>query len=162
MGLVYYFPGHPSNTISSGALKFYVGFQKFTYEPLEQCDFVESQGSSWRSPYHIQNNVYYLQIEIFKLNPHIDRNIVVPTVFALKKKTHIIYHRFGRVSITRLKQTTRKGLMEGLPENLPEFEDPCPICLLTKATKITRGLTTDVSTPPPYFHASDGFFVFKC
>ena len=29
----------------------------------------------------------------------------------------------------------RKGLMEGLPENLPEFEEPCPICLLIKATK---------------------------
>ena len=25
-GSVYYFPGHPSNIISSGALKFYVGF----------------------------------------------------------------------------------------------------------------------------------------
>ena len=29
----------------------------------------------------------------------------------------------------------RKGLMEVLPENLPELEEPCPICLLTKATK---------------------------
>ena len=28
--------------------------------------------------------------------------------------------------------------MEGLPENLPEFEDTCPKCLLTKATKIHR------------------------
>ena len=27
VGLVYYFPGHPSNTISSGALKFYIGFK---------------------------------------------------------------------------------------------------------------------------------------
>ena len=27
---VYYFPGHPSNTISSSALKVYVGFKKFT------------------------------------------------------------------------------------------------------------------------------------
>ena len=26
VGPVYYFTGHPSNTISSGALKFYVGF----------------------------------------------------------------------------------------------------------------------------------------
>ena len=42
---VYYFPGHPSNTILSGALKFYVGFQKVTYEPLEHCDSVEPKGS---------------------------------------------------------------------------------------------------------------------
>ena len=26
VGPVYYFPGHPSNTISSGALEFYIGF----------------------------------------------------------------------------------------------------------------------------------------
>ena len=34
VGPVYYFPGHPSNTISSGDLKFYVGFWKVTYEPI--------------------------------------------------------------------------------------------------------------------------------
>ena len=34
--------------------------------------------------------------------------------------------------------------MEGLPDNLPELEDFRPIYLLTKATKIPRGPTTDV------------------
>ena len=38
----------------------------------------------------------------------------------------------------------RKGLMGGLPEDLPELEDPLPIFIMTKATKITRGPTTDV------------------
>ena len=47
---VYYFPGHPSNTISSVAVKFYIGFKTFTSEPLEHFDFVDPQGSSWRSP----------------------------------------------------------------------------------------------------------------
>ena len=51
VGPVYYCPGHPSNTISLGALKFYVGFQNITPEPLEHCDFVESKGRSWRSPH---------------------------------------------------------------------------------------------------------------
>ena len=40
VGPVYYCPGQSSNTISSGALKFYVVFQKFMPEPLEHCDFV--------------------------------------------------------------------------------------------------------------------------
>ena len=35
VGPAYYFPGHPSNTISSGALKFYVDFKKVTSETLE-------------------------------------------------------------------------------------------------------------------------------
>ena len=39
----------------------------------------------------------------------------------------------------------RKGRTEGIPENLPELEEPCPICLLTKSTKTSRGPTTDVS-----------------
>ena len=34
VGPVYYCPGQPSNTISSGVLKFYIGFKKVTYEPL--------------------------------------------------------------------------------------------------------------------------------
>ena len=33
MGQVYSCPGHPSNNISSDALKYFVGFKKVTYEP---------------------------------------------------------------------------------------------------------------------------------
>ena len=55
-----------------------------------------------------------------------------------------------------------KGLMEGLQENLPELEDPCPICILTKATKIPRGPTIYVSNFAPGVYASNGFCVFQC
>ena len=41
--LFYYCPGYPYITISLVALTFYVGFQKVTYEPLENCDFVDPQ-----------------------------------------------------------------------------------------------------------------------
>ena len=51
VGPVYYCPGHPSNTISSGTLKFHIGFKNVTSEPLEHCHFVDPQGRSWRSPY---------------------------------------------------------------------------------------------------------------
>ena len=60
VGPVYYCPGHPSNTISSGALKFYIGFKKVTSEPLEHCDFVDPQNCSWISPHHTGNNLQYL------------------------------------------------------------------------------------------------------
>ena len=46
VGPVYYCPGHPSNTISSGALKFYIGFLNVTSEPLEHCEFFDLQGRS--------------------------------------------------------------------------------------------------------------------
>ena len=51
VGQVYYFQGYHSNTISLGALKYYVGFQKATSEPLEHCDFVDPTGRSWISTY---------------------------------------------------------------------------------------------------------------
>ena len=87
VGPVYYFPGHPSNTISSGALKFYIGFKKFTSEPLEHCDFVDPQGRSWRSPYQTRKFFDYLQLKIVKINHHRDKNIVVPNVCELSKQT---------------------------------------------------------------------------
>ena len=51
---VYYCPRHPYNTISSGFLKFYIGFQKVTSEPIEHSDFVDPQGCSWITPYQNQ------------------------------------------------------------------------------------------------------------
>ena len=51
VGPVYYFPGRHSNTISSGALKFYIGIKNITSEPIEHCNFVDPQGRSWRSHY---------------------------------------------------------------------------------------------------------------
>ena len=59
MGPVYYCTGHPSNTISLGAPKFYVCSQKDTSEPLEHCDFVYPQGCSWISPYQTHHNLEY-------------------------------------------------------------------------------------------------------
>ena len=56
-----------------------------------------------------------------------------------------IHHRFVRVSIYRLKLTARKGLVDGIPKNLPDLEEPCPICVLIKATKINIVPTIDVS-----------------
>ena len=55
----------------------------------------------------------------------------------------------------------RKGLMEGLPKDLFELKDPSPICLLTKANKISRGLTTDVSKFAPGFMLQMDFSFFN-
>ena len=153
VGPVYYFLCHHYNSISLDALKVCVDFKKVTSEPLEHCDFVDPQGRSWRSPYQTRNNLDYLQLEIVKINPHREKNPVVPTVCGLSKQnlSQLIHQRFGHVSITRLKRMARRGLMDGLPENLPELEEPCPICLLTKATKISRCPTTDVSKFAPGF-----------
>ena len=43
---VYYCLGHPYRTISLGALKCYVDFQKCISETLEHCDIVDTEVSS--------------------------------------------------------------------------------------------------------------------
>ena len=105
--------------------------------------------------YHLTRlkNIDYIKIKKFKVNPHRDNNIFFPTVCALSKQnlSQLIHQHFGHVSITRLKQMEEKGLMEGLPENIPELEEPCPICIMTKANKIPRVPTTDVSKFAPGF-----------
>ena len=85
VGPVYYCTGHHYNTISSGALKFYAGFQNITTKTLQHCDFVDPQGNSWRPPNHTENNVKYLQIKTVKVNPQINRNIFFPNVCSLSK-----------------------------------------------------------------------------
>ena len=119
---VYYCPGYPYNTISSGVPKFYVVFQYFTSEPLDNCDFVDPEGSSFRSLHKTQNNLYYIQIEVFKVTPQKDSNIVVPTFCAFSKQNlyHFIHHIFGCVSIIILKIMEIKVFMEGLPANIPD------------------------------------------
>ena len=86
VGKFYYCPGHPSKTISSGALKFCIVIKNVTSEPLAHCDFVDPQGCYWRSPYQTHNNIDYLQLEIVNINCHRDKNIVFPTVCALSKQ----------------------------------------------------------------------------
>ena len=78
-----------------------------------------------------------------------------------EKISQLIHQSFGHVSIIRLKLMARKGLLEGIPEHLSELEEPFPICLLTKATKIPRGPTTDVSKFAPGFMLQMYFSFFN-
>ena len=64
----------------------------------------------------------------FQSQHHRYRNNVVPNVYAISKQniSHLIHQCFGNASITSLKLMSRKGLLEGLPKNLPDLEELCP------------------------------------
>ena len=100
VGQVYYCSDHLSNTISLIALKCYVGFQKFTSEPLEHFDFMDPQDCSWRSPCRTPNNLDRLQIEIVRVNPQRNKDIVSPTIFGILKHNiyQLMHQLLGRVS----------------------------------------------------------------
>ena len=51
--------------------------------------------------------------------------------------------------------------MEYLPENITDLEEPCPICLLTKATITPRFPTTYVSNFAPGFMLQMDFASFN-
>ena len=50
--------------------------------------------------------------------------------------------------------------MKGLQANIPDLEEPWPICLLTKVTKINRDPTTDISKFAPGFMLQMAFVFF--
>ena len=129
---------------------------------FEHCDFVDLKSCSWRSPSQTQNNLNDLQTKIVRFNPKRNRNISVPTVCdPLNVFSQLSHQKFVHVSIVRIKVTTRKGITEGLPTNLPDLEETCTICLLKKATKIPRGKTIYVLKYPPGFMLQMDFSFFN-
>ena len=48
--------------------------------------FVEPQGGYWRSSYHNQNNLEYVQMDVSKFKPERNIYIVVPTTYGLSKQ----------------------------------------------------------------------------
>ena len=78
------------------------------------------------------------------------KNNVVPTICGIKNPISQISHqKFVRVSLAILWHMEKKYLMKGLPTKLTEFEEPWTIRLSTKATKIIRGPSIDVSKFAP-------------
>ena len=151
-----------NNTISLGVLKFYVVIQKVASEAIEYCGF-NTKFPSRILTYYTQNNLDYLKIEIVKVNPQGIGNNVIPTICALSKynMSWFIHQNFGHVLINSMKLMARKLHMKGLPTNIPDLEDPFPIFLLTKVTKIFKGLTIEVSKVTPGFMLQMDFVFFN-
>ena len=128
----------PYNYVPS---KFMLVFKRLHLDILDNVTLFTLRVVLGYHPTRLKTIQTILESKFFKFNPKRNRNIFVPTVCELSKQTlsQLICHCFGHVSITRLRRMAIKGLMEGLPTNLPDLEQPCHICLLTKATKIPRG-----------------------
>ena len=92
----------PSHQVPSN---FMLDFKRLHLNLLNIVNLLTLRVVLRKSPYHNQNNLDYLQIEIIIFNPHRDRNIVVPTVCAFSKRnfSHLIHTHCGHFSIFRLK-----------------------------------------------------------
>ena len=123
---VNYCPGHPSNNISLGGIKFYFVFQKITSEHFEHCDFVYPQCSSWRSLYKTRKKLGYLKINIVKINLlrkqiYFGSNFIWPLIWNLSR---FIYQWFGHIFLAKIILITIKVIMKGLTSNIPYLYDP--------------------------------------
>ena len=85
MVTVYYYSHQHPNTISLGALKCHVFSQSVTSEPLDHYNFVDPQDISWRSPYMTHTSLDYLHIDVVKVNPTRNKDIVFPTIYGFLK-----------------------------------------------------------------------------
>ena len=104
VGLVYYFPGHPYNTISSGSLKCYVFFQRLHLNPLNILTLFTLEVIIGYHYAVLKTIPTIFKSKKFKVNPQRDRNILVLTLCSLKKKSLSDYSSyFFHVYMIRLK-----------------------------------------------------------
>ena len=95
------------------------------FEPFEHCYLVDPQGCYCRSP--CQTQKYQLYSNQKWSNPTLKETVTILSQLSVQFQNNIsqlIHKSFGHISINRLKQMTRKGIMEGLPENIPDLEEP--------------------------------------
>ena len=93
------------------------------------------------------------RLRLSKVNITRHKNVVVPIIHDISKQNNsqLIHQHFGRVSISIWQLMSKKFIMKGLPKNLPDLEEPWPIRLFTKATKIPIGPNNNVSNIVPVF-----------
>ena len=68
----------------------------------------------------------------------------VATIYTSGLNNQLIHQRFDHRSMDHIIKMKERKMMNGLPTNITKFHDEytCPICILTKATKIKRNKTT--------------------
>ena len=144
-------------------LNFMLVFKRLHLKLLNILTFLTLRVVLGYQPTRLKQIYTIFKYKFVKFNPQRNRNIVVPTVCELSKYnlSRIIHQRFGRVSITRIKQMEIKLLMKSLPTNLTDLKDTCPIFYLTKATNISIGPTIDVSKVSPLFMLQMFFSFFN-
>ena len=162
--LVYYCSGRPSNTILPGALKFYVGFQNFTSEPLEHCGFVDPQGCSWRSPYQTQNNLDCLQIYIFQSQPSHRQEYCCPKFLCTIKTKYLSAYLsvFWSCLYCQTKNNDKERAHGRSPRKSSWLGRTMSYLYLDQCNQNPHRYNHWCLKICAWFHNSDRFFIFQC
>ena len=88
---------------------------------------------------------------------------MVPISYSISKQTiyQMVHHSFGHELILRLLCTENKVLIEGFPNNFPDFEEPCTICIPTKKKNPTSSYNWHLRVFS-WYHPSNGIVLLWC
>ena len=140
---VYYCPSGQISTILPSALKYYNKYTDITVNINKSLDFKRySNEPSQTLSVKVHNNLDYVGLPILHLSS--DTNIL-PSIAKMEStnvNVQYIHQKFDHRNLSMVHKIKTINLMTGMPNKIPTFHDSykCPICLLSKATKIPRTL----------------------
>lgn len=145
-----YMPDNPDNTFSPGALKHFNGFKRASHEPFAQLSLVDNEGTKFRMPFTTKNNLDYVAVTVVTSKQH-NLLLTVRSASAMPITGELLHQQWGHTCHQLLEATAKSGLIGGMPKTVPSLKCPCHVCHITKATRIPRQITVDLTTFSPGF-----------
>ncbi len=141
---VYYCPRASTGTLSPQCLKLYNNCTKPTHHLFESLSFIcphEKKEIRLQTTKH--NNLDFLHLSTMHFSTSMRTNPTIATLYTNGLNNQLAHQRFDHRSMEHILTMKKKKLMNGIPANVTNFHDEytCPICALTKATKIRRHKT---------------------
>ena len=147
---VYYCPQASTGTLSPQCLKLYNNCQHPTHKLLDSLSFV---CPITRKEIHLQttqhNNLDFLLLRTMRFSSTMKSNPTIATLYTNGLNNQLTHQRFDHRSMEHILTMKKQKMMHGIPANVTPFhnEYTCPICALTKATKIKRNKTIPSRLP---------------
>ena len=166
---VYINPKAPRNTFSLSALKRFCGFRRVQETMMENCEFKDDEGVVTKVPCYFNNGLDYMDIEIVKIKPRIDKgdnpNISQLTQVSRNNMTMVeklqeAHIRLGHVSFETIIRMAKKGTIEGLSQIEKSTPMICRTCFQNNRKRIPRN-PTDTTRPPLMSRFSIDFMFYS-
>ncbi len=147
---VYYCRQASTGTLSPQCLKLYNNCQHPTHKLLDSLSFV---CPITRKEIHLQttqhNNLDFLLLRTMRFSSTMKSNPTIATLYTNGLNNQLTHQRFDHRSMEHILTMKKQKMMHGIPANVTPFhnEYTCPICALTKATKIKRNKTIPSRLP---------------
>ena len=138
---VYFCPNASTGTLSPQCLQLYNNCKSPTHRLFEHVSFTGPyEDKITYIPTTQHNNLDFLTLTIMHFSNNMIKNPTIARLYTEGLNSQLIHQKFDHRSMEHIINMKRDKLMKNLPTNITKFHDEysCPICLLTKATKVRR------------------------